>query len=272
MSKIISEEMLITPAIAAEFLEHNKCNRQISQSVVDKYADQMLQGKWLVTHQGIAIDENGNLQDGQHRLLAIIKSGVSIKMIVFENTDPEAFGVIDGHLVRNKGHIAHIRGVANASEATTIASAMIAGMTRVTWDKNDVVEFTVVFDDIIQPVIHHLHGVPCATAAVKAAFANAARAYGLAKIEPIMELFKANLFNDEKHPIRRLISFLTENTIRMARRGMRLRGDMVYAYTCSAINATLENRKLVLLKPVEKDFPYEYFEPKRPVKYKKAKK
>jgi hypothetical protein len=42
----------------------------------------MRAGQWLLTHQGVAIDDAGELIDGVHRLLAIIESGATIKMMV----------------------------------------------------------------------------------------------------------------------------------------------------------------------------------------------
>jgi hypothetical protein len=42
----------------------------------------MLAGEWYETHQGIAFYEDGTLADGQHRLRAIVQSGVSLWMRV----------------------------------------------------------------------------------------------------------------------------------------------------------------------------------------------
>jgi len=52
-------------------------------------------GAFLLTHQGIAIDTDGNLVDGQHRLNAILKYGGSVKMLIAYNTDSEAFRGMD---------------------------------------------------------------------------------------------------------------------------------------------------------------------------------
>lgn len=73
---------LITPFKAKAMLEKNTGNRTISETVVLRLADAMSSGDFICTNNGIGIDETGNLIDGQHRLAAIIKSGVSIKMVV----------------------------------------------------------------------------------------------------------------------------------------------------------------------------------------------
>lgn len=76
------EEILITPEMAIDYLELNKVNRKLRMNKVRLYSDDMKNGKWRITHQGIAFNEDGFLIDGQHRLNAIIHSEVSVKMIV----------------------------------------------------------------------------------------------------------------------------------------------------------------------------------------------
>jgi hypothetical protein len=74
----------ITPAIAMEILEkHNPRNRSISERTVQSYAMDMKENRWTLTHQGIALDENGDLLDGQHRLWAVVFSGVPTEFWVF---------------------------------------------------------------------------------------------------------------------------------------------------------------------------------------------
>jgi hypothetical protein len=74
---------LITPKIATEILEnHNPRNRNVSDSTVSAYATDMKNGRWTLTHQGLAFDENNDLIDGQHRLWAVIFSGKEIEFMV----------------------------------------------------------------------------------------------------------------------------------------------------------------------------------------------
>jgi len=60
-----------------------------------------LRGEWIVTHQGIAFDENGLLVDGQHRLLAIIDSGRAVDCMVTRNLSTSVFSVTDGGIARS---------------------------------------------------------------------------------------------------------------------------------------------------------------------------
>ena len=74
----------ITPDVAEIWLANNTDNRKVRRATVIQYAEDMSNGKWVPTHQGIALNRAGNVVDGQHRLLAIIRSGVTLDMPVFE--------------------------------------------------------------------------------------------------------------------------------------------------------------------------------------------
>lgn len=67
----------ITPAIAEKLLLLNTSNRPVKQGNVDRIASAMQNGNFYPNGDCIRIDQDGNIIDGQHRLLAIIKSGLS---------------------------------------------------------------------------------------------------------------------------------------------------------------------------------------------------
>lgn len=77
-----SQWMDVTPAMAARWLENNFRNRPISEDVVIAYARDMTNGVWVATHQGIAFNDRDELIDGQHRLIAITRCGLTIRMMV----------------------------------------------------------------------------------------------------------------------------------------------------------------------------------------------
>ncbi len=103
----------VTPELADLWLtKHNNINRNLSQSTVDSYALDMKNGRWALTHQGIAFDTDGNLQDGQHRLWAIVLSGVTLQMNVARGvpvedstsgTNLKTMDAIDRNRVRTTG-------------------------------------------------------------------------------------------------------------------------------------------------------------------------
>jgi len=91
---------LITPEIAANLLETNSENRKISKGTVEAYMQDMLAGNWDESvGVAISIDEDGVLRDGQHRLTAIVKSGVSIWTWVCRNVSRD--GIYDNNRKRS---------------------------------------------------------------------------------------------------------------------------------------------------------------------------
>lgn len=85
----------VTPAMAKEWLKGNQQNRPIRKSYVHALAQSMKRGEWAVTHQAIAL--NGTrLVDGQHRLLAVVQSGLPrVTMTVARDADSATFDAID---------------------------------------------------------------------------------------------------------------------------------------------------------------------------------
>lgn len=91
----------VTPALAAEWMKQNTTNRRLRPAVVDSYARQMAAGQWRMTHQGVAFTADGELVDGQHRLQSVIKSGVSVDMMVTWGVAADAFAYLDGGVPRS---------------------------------------------------------------------------------------------------------------------------------------------------------------------------
>lgn len=92
---------VITPALALLYLERNTKNRSIRKGVVAQYARDMMSGSWRLTHQGIAFAHDGTLLDGQHRLEAIVASGMAIRMMVTRGVAKDAQLNMDDHAKRD---------------------------------------------------------------------------------------------------------------------------------------------------------------------------
>jgi hypothetical protein len=72
----------VTPRMASEMLKSNTSNRKIRMAHVNRLKTEILAGRWLITHQGIAFADDDSLIDGQHRLMAIEASGKSVQIMV----------------------------------------------------------------------------------------------------------------------------------------------------------------------------------------------
>lgn len=77
--------MIMTPEMAASILETNERNRTPNRDKLEKLVYDIKHGYFELTHQAIAIDENGKLIDGQHRLKAVVESGMCAPMVVAFN-------------------------------------------------------------------------------------------------------------------------------------------------------------------------------------------
>lgn len=86
----------VTPSLAAEWLEkHNNGNRPIRPGVVKKYVAMMQAGQWSLSPDGIIFGDGGRLIQGQHRLTAIVRSGVTCEMLVTTGVSNDVFKVLD---------------------------------------------------------------------------------------------------------------------------------------------------------------------------------
>lgn len=115
--------MAITPEKAKEWMaDKNKNNRKLNAQRVEKYARDMLNGNWQLTPQGISFYENGDLCDGQHRLTAIIRSGVCVNMLVTYNV-PNEISMVDRGYSRNTANILQMAGIdSNLSNKTIVGT------------------------------------------------------------------------------------------------------------------------------------------------------
>lgn len=90
----------ITPNKAAILLKKNPKNRDIDGAHVTYLAKQMTDGDWQDNGQTIVISDTDSLIDGQHRLMAIIESGVTLMLWVMRGAADEVIHSIDTGKVR----------------------------------------------------------------------------------------------------------------------------------------------------------------------------
>lgn len=86
---------LITPSIADELLRSNSANRKLRTHRVGQYALIMQNGGWLLTGDAIVITAEGELINGQHRLMAVSESGCTVPFIVLRGANKKVYGVMD---------------------------------------------------------------------------------------------------------------------------------------------------------------------------------
>jgi len=99
----------LTLELAVELLGRNVKNRPSKSGAIERYAADMVAGRWAFTAEGIKKDWNGNLLDGQNRCQAVIQANelsdqpISIKVLLVEGLDPESQDRMDNGMVRTLG-------------------------------------------------------------------------------------------------------------------------------------------------------------------------
>mgnify|MGYP006267278459 CR=1 FL=1 len=79
---------VITPAEAQGYLNNNAKHRPIKDKKVAEYMEKMQDGQWKLNGKTICFDSNGRLLNGQHRLSAVVRSGVPLTTVVIRGLDP----------------------------------------------------------------------------------------------------------------------------------------------------------------------------------------
>lgn len=109
-NKIGVRLVYITPAIAENYLRFNCNNRKPSDRGVNLLTGQMKSGLFIENGESIVFDRNGELKDGQHRLIAITKSGKSYRIPVVTGVEPNSMATFDTGKNRSAGDVLSING------------------------------------------------------------------------------------------------------------------------------------------------------------------
>jgi len=111
----------ITPDKAKAYLANNNNNRSINKMNLAFLKSEILAGNYQMNGQTIVISTSGKLLDGQHRLTAVVETGLPIESIVVNNVDEDTFVTMDTGKPRGGSDALDIHGVQNSKH---IASAI----------------------------------------------------------------------------------------------------------------------------------------------------
>ena len=104
-----------TPQIAVELLKLNTHNRKVRNETIIRYTREINNDAWVVTSQGIGIDVNGVLVDGQHRLISIRESGATVAILVVWGLPTKAQAKTDRGWIRSIVNQFSIQGIESRS-------------------------------------------------------------------------------------------------------------------------------------------------------------
>src|SRR5215831_15250573 len=83
--------MEVTPAQAQKWLEGNVDNRTLREARVLQHSQVLQRGEWELTGDAIVFDEDGTLLNGQHRLSAVVVTGIPARFIVLRGVPYYAY-------------------------------------------------------------------------------------------------------------------------------------------------------------------------------------
>lgn len=115
---------VVTPPFAEYVLEHhNWDNRNKKIRAIDRYADDMRKGRWLLNGEAITFDTTERLVSGQNRLHACVQAGVPFDTAVVVGMDPDAQATVDTGSPRTLADLLAWRGEVNVSQLGAVMSA-----------------------------------------------------------------------------------------------------------------------------------------------------
>lgn len=261
-----AEVMHITPHMAEIMLEHNmmngvKVNRRLRADRVAFLADQMSEGKFDLTGQSITFTKDKVLNDGQHRLSAVVKSGVAIDSLVMFGVDRETFSKVDVGTKRSAADIFSIKGEHYAANL----AAAIGWVIRFETDRASSNDLGMAAEDLWQHLDQHhpkLRDVVAESAVVAAELPTASpsmvcavkywvgqQAHAIKQADDFFySLCTGNVIGsrNRKHPINRLRARLLQNAEDRLK-GHKLAQATIAAYIIKAWNAWRKDSEITQL-------------------------
>ena len=113
----------VTPAMASSYLKLNQKNRVPSKAQVATLSSYMENGLWEFDGSPIRFSAAGTLLDGQHRLLAVVKSQTSQDFVVVRGVSEGSQLVMDTGKKRSLADAISMDGHANANNIAAAVSA-----------------------------------------------------------------------------------------------------------------------------------------------------
>jgi hypothetical protein len=211
----------------------------------------MRAGRWQLTHQGIAFSSNRVLIDGQHRLWAVIISGVTVPMRVYFNEPPDTLAVVDTVRPRTNDEIISLSGGMGTVTRRDLATlrAMIAGIGS--YERMTAGQETEILARHRAAVMFALDILPqsrfrgVATSAIRGALARAFYSADHGKLRHFADVLQSGIGSEETdQPVMLLFRFLVETA---NRHGGRPECRERYAKTERALSAYLRGERLTKL-------------------------
>lgn len=119
--------VLMTPAMASYILKnYNNGNRRLRVGHANFFAQTLSRGGWENTGEAVIFAKEGVLNNGQHRLEGIVRSGISALMDIRFGIPREAFSVTDTGAKRLAGDVLSISGSTSPFASAAAVKLLLA--------------------------------------------------------------------------------------------------------------------------------------------------
>jgi len=112
-SGVFTERVILTPELASQLLLNNTGNRPVNRGYVEGLQRVLLRDEWVFNGEPIIVASTGRVLNGQHRLIAVVETGVSIDTNIVWGADESVFATIDTGKTRTVGNVLAVEKVPN---------------------------------------------------------------------------------------------------------------------------------------------------------------
>jgi len=252
--KVVTVDVVtITPEVATEMLGRNTHNRTVKPHHMKMLSRAMTAGQFVPNGDTIRVGRDGTVLDGQHRLLAVVDSGVTVEAIVVTGLPNKVQETIDTHAKRTVADVLSLRGERNSTTLGAVLRLLWRmdrkGFPRVAAGEVSNQELLATLD--AHPSIHEsvLVGRRLRRAFVRIPAASIAVAHQLfVSIDPedcddFFEKLESGAELSDTSPIYRL----REQTLKLAAARAVTRSEVYLAMTIKAWNAYRQGREVQAL-------------------------
>lgn len=115
----------ISPELAEHVLNKNDDNRPTVSNNVIKIANDIESGLWALNGETIIVSEEGLLNDGQHRMQAVILTGMSIETVLFFGAPRKSRFTVDMGAARTCGHLLAMDGITDSNQKAAAGKLLL---------------------------------------------------------------------------------------------------------------------------------------------------
>lgn len=123
--EVFSTIVIVSPELAEVILTQNADNRNLRESKIAQFASDMLEGRWTLNGEAIVIAKSGDLNDGQHRLMAIKRSGVSQKMLFIFGVERDSRLTLDQGVNRTVSDYLQMEGKTYTNTIASVSKLLL---------------------------------------------------------------------------------------------------------------------------------------------------